>query len=165
MISVLGLRFQQETIKIMNDMGNLLNLKLNKEEADILERKFKMPQDELMAEIRLLKADPAVPTGKSETSLCGWIQWIHENEKYKIYTAFSTAIQTFSIIPITSYSCERAFSKLTHVKTKLRSTMKQNRLKSLMIMYVEQELTVKVEASEVIEEFKIIIPSNRRLLL
>jgi hypothetical protein len=117
MVTSLDLRFQQETIKIINAVGNLLNLKLNKEEAAVLEEKFKISQDELMAEIRLLKADQTVLTGNSATTLSGWIQWMQENEKYKIYTAFNAAIQTFSVIPVTSCSCERAFSKLTHVKT------------------------------------------------
>jgi len=159
------LRFQQETIKIINAVGNLLNLKLFKEEAAVLEEKFKISQDELMAEIRLLKADQTILTGNSATTLSGWIQWIQENEKYKIYTAFNAAIQTFSVIPVTSCSCERAFSKQTHVKTKLRSTTKQDRLESLMLLYVEQELMANVEASEVIEEFKSIVPFQRRLLL
>lgn len=35
----------------------------------------------------------------------------------------------------------------------------------IMLLYVEQELTFDVEASEVIEECKIIEPFHRRLLL
>lgn len=133
MVASLDLRLQQETIKIINAVGNLLNLKLNKEEAAVLEEKFKISQDELMAERRLLKADQTVLTGNSATTLSGWIQWMQENEKYKMYTSFNAAIQTFSVIPVTSCSCERAFSKLTHVKTKLMSTTKQDRLESLML--------------------------------
>lgn len=57
MVSSLDLRFQQETINIINAVGNLLNLNLNKDEAAILKEKFKVSQDELMVEIRLLKAD------------------------------------------------------------------------------------------------------------
>jgi len=117
-------------------VGNLLNLKLNKEEAVVLEEKFKISQDELMAEIRL--SDKIALTGNSVTTLSGWIQWMQKNEKYKIYTAFN-AIQSFSVISVTRCSCERAFSKLTHVKTKLRSTTKQDRLESLVLLYVEQE--------------------------
>lgn len=162
MVSSLDLIFQQETMKIINAVGNLLNLKLNNEEAIVLEEKFKISKEKLMAEIRLLKSNQSALT---RNSLSGWIQCMQENEKYKIYTAFNAIIQTFSVIPVTSCSCERAFSKLTHVKTKLRSTTKQDRLESLMLLYVEQELTINVEASEVIEEFKSIVPFQRRLLL
>jgi len=55
-------------------VGNLLNLKLNKEEAVVLEEKLKISQDELMAEIRL--SDKIVLTGNSVTTLSGWIQWM-----------------------------------------------------------------------------------------
>lgn len=43
--------------------------------------------------------------------------------------------------------------------------MKEDRLESLMLLYVEQKLTINVEASEVIEEFKSIVPFQRQLLL
>jgi len=108
MVTSLDLRFQQETIKIINAVGNILNLKLNKEEVAVLEEKFKISQDELMAEIRLLKADKAVLTGNSATTLSEWIQWMQENKKYKIYTAFNAAIQTFSVIPVTSCSLRKS---------------------------------------------------------
>jgi len=35
MVTSLDLRFQQETIKIINAVGNLLNRKLNKEKAAV----------------------------------------------------------------------------------------------------------------------------------
>lgn len=47
----------------------------------------------------------------------------------------------------------------------LLSIMKQDQLESLILLYVEQELTVNVEASEVKEEFKNIMPFQRLLLL
>jgi len=113
----------------------------------------------------LIIADQTALIANSVTRLSGWIQWMQENEKHKVYTAFNAVIKTFFVIPVTRFSCERAFSKLTHVKTKLRSTTKQNRLESLMLLYVKQELTINMEATEVIEEFKSIVPFQRRLLL
>lgn len=87
------------------------------------------------------------------------------DEKHKIYSSFNTAVQSFSVIPVTSCSCERAFSKPLHVKTKLRSAMKQVRLESLMLLYVEQKITTQIILSEIIDEFKSIVPFQRRLLL
>jgi hypothetical protein len=78
-----------------------------------------------------------------------WLDWFRKNEIESIYSA----------------SCERAFSKLTHVKTKLRSTMKQDRLDDLMLPYMEQSLVNNVDVENVIEEFKKLVPFNRRLLL
>ncbi|XP_022163424.1 uncharacterized protein LOC111028934, partial [Myzus persicae] len=61
----------------------------------------------------------------------------------------------FLVIPVTSCTCERSFSKLTLVKSKLRSTMKQERLNALMVLTVEQEMAVNVDADAVIDDFKI----------
>lgn len=57
-------------------------------------------------------------------------------------------------ISVTSCNCERSFSKLSIVKSKLRTTMKQERLNSLMLLSVEQEFAMRVDAVEVIDNFK-----------
>lgn len=69
----------------------------------------------------------------------------------------------FSIIPVTSCSCERVFSKLNIVKSKLRNTMAQDRLESLILLFTEQEMASNVEVDLVINEFSNL--SNRRMLL
>ena len=71
----------------------------------------------------------------------------------------------FLVIPVTSCSCERSFSKLSIVKSKLRNTMTQNRLEALLLMFVEQELLSELDYDNIIDEFKNIIPHNRRLIL
>lgn len=70
----------------------------------------------------------------------------------------------FSIIPVTSCTCERTFSKLTIVK-KLRNTIGQERLNALLFLFVEQELTNNVDINDVIDEFKHLTQSDRRLVL
>jgi len=71
----------------------------------------------------------------------------------------------FSIIPVTSCTCERTFSKLTIVKNKLRNTIVQERLNALLFLFVEQELTNNVDINYVIDEFKHLTQSDRRLVL
>lgn len=68
-------------------------------------------------------------------------------------------------ILVTSCSCERTFSKLSIVKTKLRSTMKQERLDGLLTMFIEQELAYNINVDEVIETFKTLTPIERRMEL
>lgn len=58
----------------------------------------------------------------------------------------------FFVIPVTSCFCKRTFRILINVETKSRSTIRQDRLESLMLLYVELEFTV--EATEVVEDFK-----------
>jgi len=71
----------------------------------------------------------------------------------------------FSIIPVTSCAYERTFSKLTIVKNKLRNTIGQERLNALLFFFVEQELTNNVDINDVIDEFKHLTQSDRRLVL
>ncbi len=44
-------------------------------------------------------------------------------------------ILLFSVITVTSCSCERVFSKLTMVQNKLRSSMQQDQLNNLIVYY------------------------------
>ncbi|XP_025405166.1 uncharacterized protein LOC112679534 [Sipha flava] len=73
--------------------------------------------------------------------------------------------QEESVIPVTSCSSERSFSKLALIKSKLRNTMKQERLDSLLLLYVEQDLLTQVDYNDVIEQFKVLVPEERRLAL
>lgn len=54
-------------------------------------------------------------------------------------------------LPISSASLERSFSKLKIVKSRLRSTMTQNRLQDLMIISCETDIGVDTE--KVIDNF------------
>ncbi|KAF0774066.1 zinc finger MYM-type protein 1-like [Aphis craccivora] len=74
-------------------------------------------------------------------------------------------LKIFVTIPVTSCSCERAFSKLSLIKTKLRSTMHQDRLDGLLTMSIEQKLAYNINIDKVIEQFKILIPFERRMVL
>lgn len=55
-----------------------------------------------------------------------------------LYTALSIALT----LPISSASPERAFSKLKLVKTRLRSTMCEDRLEALMVMSCESDIPI-----------------------
>jgi hypothetical protein len=43
--------------------------------------------------------------------------------------------------------------------------MSQDRLESLLFLFVEQELTISVDINNVIEELKVMTPNQRRLIL
>ncbi|CAI6369554.1 unnamed protein product [Macrosiphum euphorbiae] len=91
----------------------------------------------LKTEINLLKhTDNIIPKG--EKNKCGdWINWLTQSNcgRETIFCNVIKALKTFMIIPVTSCACERSFSKLSIVKTKLRSTMTQDSLsKNLLII-------------------------------
>ena len=56
-------------------------------------------------------------------------------------------------IPLTSASAERAFSKLKIIKNRLRSTMRQDRLQSLMIMSVESDILSNLDIESLVDSF------------
>lgn len=56
-----------------------------------------------------------------------------------------TALQIACSLPVSNATPERSFSKLKLIKTHLRSTMGQNRLKSLMLMSCESDIDIEKE--------------------
>ena len=66
-------------------------------------------------------------------------------------------------IPITSASAERSFSKLKLIKSKLRTTMTQERLQCLMLMSVEKDIQKSLNVHELVEKFA--STSHRRMNL
>jgi len=159
-------RFNQDTISLITAVGKMLKLDSNKDDIKLLSSFFNISEEELISEIRLLLSrDLDCVTQLVKQDCMTWLDWFRKNEIEGIYNNFIKIIRDFCVIPVTSASCERAFSKLTHVKSKLRSTMKQDRLDDLMLPYMEQSLANNVDVENVIEEFKKLVPFNRRLLL
>ena len=103
--------------------------------------------------------------GQSTKIIYYWLHWLNESDRLTIFNQFSNVLKMFLIVLVTSCSCERSFSKMSIVKTKLRSTMNQERLDALLYLFIEQEVTNSVNYDEVIEEFKMLIDGQRRLVL
>lgn len=168
MIESLSSRFSQETKEVICAVGKAMSLgvgsyKMEASDFEYLSKQFSVNPSELEAEIRILK------TKKSEhfppSNAPGWLKWLSEYNRETTFSNFKTVIEKFSTIPVTSCSCERSFSKLSIVKSKLRSTMLQDRLEHLLIPFVEQELTANTDLDDVIEQFKQMVPFNRRMNL
>ncbi|CAM5151297.1 unnamed protein product [Natator depressus] len=135
MIISIDQRFEQETCKIVIAMGKLLSLDIGRDDMRIIANKLKVSLDELEAEVGLLWGyDGSVPKGSTMNTTREWVDWLKESDRSSMFQAFYKSIQYFAALPVTSCSCERAFSKLAHVKNKLRSTKSQQRLDSLMIL-------------------------------
>ena len=72
-----------------------------------------------------------------------------------------TIYQIAMTLPVTTASVERGFSKLSLVKTKLRSTMNQERLEALVIANVEKDLLMTLSVDDLVTKFT--ANTNRRL--
>lgn len=169
LISGLDLRFKQETLDIINIVGNLVNLDIKIEnyntELGLLNKYFHISKESLISEITLLKQLKETPKGICSGSVYKWLDWLSECDRSNIFNNFFQCLKMFVIIPVTSCGCERSFSKLTIVKNKLRSTKTQDKLNALLFLFFEQDLTSSVNIDSVIDEFKNLIPVERRLVL
>lgn len=75
----------------------------------------------------------------------------HELED--IYPYVNIALRMFLCTPATNCTAERSFSTLRRVKTYLRSSISADRLNALAILNIESQLTVKINYSNIIEDF------------
>ncbi len=81
------------------------------------------------------------------------------------YHTIYQAVQIALTIAVTSAECERSFSSLKRIKTRLRTTMGEERLSDLAILSIERELASKFfNYDEIIDDFAS-TDNNRRIVL
>ena len=68
-----------------------------------------------------------------------------------VYPNVSALLKTLATLPFTSVECERNNSALKRLKTYTRSTMSQDRLQGLALMYIHRD--VKISPNEVVRRF------------
>ncbi|XP_065685148.1 uncharacterized protein LOC136097095 [Hydra vulgaris] len=76
------------------------------------------------------------------------------NMHVSAYTQLCASYEFFLTLSVTEVNCERTFSKLKLVKTRLRANISQDNLEALLIMSVEKQLLNEIEISNVIEYLK-----------
>jgi len=165
-------RFSQETKNVISAVGKLMGLNLGSKKCEtsdfqILAVQFGVDVSELEAEFKLLKCKKG-DNGDSNfppKTVPEWLHWLGQFQRGATYDSFTTVMTKFATMPVTSCTSERSFSKLTVVKSKLRTTMLQERLEHLMIPFLEQELADRVSTESIINEFKSMVPFNRRMSL
>jgi len=67
-------------------------------------------------------------------------------------------LQIYATLPVTTATNERSFSALKYIKNYLRSTMSDNRLTGLALLYVHRDIPLNYDT--VIDDF---VKGNRRL--
>ena len=69
------------------------------------------------------------------------------------YSTLCHLAQIAMTIAVTSAESERSFSALKRIKTRLRSTMGQERLSALAILSIEREIAEELDYDYVIDQF------------
>ena len=82
----------------------------------------------------------------------------------KCYGSVTKLMKIALTLPLTSTSAERAFSKLKLIKSRLRSTMKQERLESLILMSVEDDLLEELDSENLVQAFVDMAPRKLDLV-
>jgi hypothetical protein len=81
----------------------------------------------------------------------------------EVFPVIYTALRIALTLPVSSASPERAFTKLKLIKTRLKSTMCEERLESLMLISCEKDIAINTD--EVIKTFSSYSFVLRKLLL
>jgi len=105
---------------------------------------------ELYEEIKMLSG---VYEGEGKDDILSVLKFITINNLKDVYPNVFVALRIIATIPVTVASAERSFSKLKLIKTYLRNSMTQDRLSSLALLSIENELVSKVDFQELIDEF------------
>jgi hypothetical protein len=159
-------RFKQETSDLLTVIGQLINLELNCNSpyTYILNNLLNIQTQDLFVETKLLKNIEDTPKGTSSDYVYKWLDWLAIEGGSDTFKTFYSCLKYFVVIPVTSCGCERSFSKMSIVKTKLRTTMTQERLNALLFIFIEQDYVSNINAESVIDDFKN-VPTERRLIL
>jgi hypothetical protein len=82
---------------------------------------------------------------------------IQYKELYTVYKYLLT-------LPLTQVTCERTFSKLKLLKTRLRSTTSQENLECLFLMQCERDILNQVDGNRIIDKMCSLSQEINRLL-
>ena len=68
------------------------------------------------------------------------------------YTELHKVYKYLLTIPLTQVTCERIFSKLKLIKTRLRASMKNETLEAFVFMHTERDVLNKIESDVIINK-------------
>lgn len=102
----------------------------------------------------LLRNDPSLKAPHViVNSLPSLVAHMYSNKLHESYCALYHLACILLTIPVSSASCERAFSKLSLVKNALRSTMTDDRLCNLLLMAVEKNVAKELNLQIFVDVF------------
>lgn len=117
--------------------------KINKSDSDI---------DGAQLSDELKEIQPSI-AHKTSASPLEVLQHINKSQTHGLFPNIWIALRVLLTIPITIASGERSFSKLKLIKTYLRSTMAEERLSSLAILSIENDVSSNLDYKNAIASF------------
>ncbi|XP_065658769.1 uncharacterized protein LOC136083295 [Hydra vulgaris] len=148
---------------VSSDFGYLSGHSLSKSSVDELKKKAAnlsqidkadLDSSDFQSEMASFKYQAAAMMDNFEkSSPIDILQLIYKYSLTDAYPNTTIAIRIFLAIPVTVATCERSFSKLKLIKHYMRSTIGQERLSSLAIISIENEVANNIDFDDVISEF------------
>lgn len=117
--------------------------------------------DTLEIELALLSRSMA-SVGGNITNIAELGCYLHSCQP--VYKNLYHTVRLTLTIAVTSAECERSFSTLKRIKTRLRTTMGEDRLSDSAILSIERDLASSIKYEEIINDFAT-SDNNRRITL
>ena len=157
--------FDQPGYALSSNLEQLL-LKADKHEDYEEELKFvselyqaNLHTDDLKAQLLTLSSQISNP---NFSDFVNYLQRLDKPAR-SLYCEVVTIVRLLLVMPASNATSERSFSALRRIKTYLRTTMTQERLNNLMLLYVHQEYLDELDLLAVSEEY--VVGSKHRLSL
>lgn len=158
-------RFDQSDVGLIQETESLLLRAANGENIPSIPQpvsKYFDRVDPALLKVQLLMLPDAIRTAhegtpitiKKVTNLRTLAETLNRSEIYKgMLTEVDKVLRAYFTFPVTSATAERSFSSLRRIKTFLRSTMTQERLNNLFLLYVHSERTDALDLVATAKEF------------
>jgi hypothetical protein len=151
-------RFNQPGYKVYSNLETLLMKAAKCEEYDeafefIIEfYKDDFDRDQLALQLEIFSTNIPIESAENLNSVISYLQQLSAAQKSLLSEVCKLA-HLILIMPATNAVSERTFSSLRRLKTYLRSTMKNERLNHLMVLYVYKTYTDALHPKTVATEF------------
>lgn len=109
--------------------------------------------NDFINEVLHLKAHVDVVSIGEKHNLLGLQTFLYEKDLTNIYPNIEIILRIFTCTAVTNCSAERSFSCLKRVKNYLRSTMTKQKMNSLAILNIENQITRQLSFDEIIDSF------------
>ena len=172
LLNELSQRFNQPTFGIMGEMESMLVDSCNEKDKngnyENFEEMYKGDIDMNKLKIQLSLLPDVLKTSNEEHKMgikkVTMVKTVCEMLNVckfpkTMLSEVDKVLKLYLTLPLTSATAERCFSSLRRLKSYLRSTMTQNRLNQLMLLYAHNDRVDQLQLQDIAKEF---IQKNRR---
>ncbi len=159
----LEIRFDRYNLSVMNGIAACSpssTMFLSYDQLKVFADNYNISTDSLQVEVDLLSK---IIPGKSDIdSTVSFRNYLYSSQP--AYESVFKLVQIALTIAMTSAKCERSFSTLKRIKTRLRTRMVEERLADLAILAIEKDIVQSLNHDSILDQFAA-SDKNRRITL